>query len=70
MAEIKQTQRASKVLNDALECCKRYRHEFIMPEHLLSVLIEEENFKAALQQFQALIKGLITNIEDSGRREE
>ena len=30
----------------------------------------EENFKAALQQFQALIKGLSTNIEDYGRREE
>ncbi len=48
---MKQTERASKALNDALECCKRYRHEFIMPEHLLSVLIEEPNFKSALNIF-------------------
>ncbi len=51
MAEMKQTERASKALNEALECCKRYRHEFIMPEHLLSVLIEEPNFKSALNIF-------------------
>lgn len=51
MAEIKQTERASRVLNDALECCKGYRHEFIMPEHLLSVLIEDDNFNAALNIF-------------------
>ena len=48
---MKQTERASKALNEALECCKRYRHEFIMPEHLLSVLIEEPNFKSALNIF-------------------
>lgn len=53
MAEIKQTERASRVLNDALECCKGYRHEFIMPEHLLSVLIEDDNFNAALNIFYA-----------------
>lgn len=51
MAEIKQTERASRVLNDALECCKGYRHEFIMPEHLLAVLIEDDNFNAALNIF-------------------
>ena len=51
MAEIKQTERASRILNYALECCKGYRHEFIMPEHLLSVLIEDDNFNAALNIF-------------------
>ena len=51
MAEIKQTERASRILNNALECCKSYRHEFIMPEHLLSVLIEDDNFNAALNIF-------------------
>ena len=30
----------------------------------------QENFEAALRQFQSLIKGLSTNIEDYGRREE
>ena len=51
MAEIRQTERASRVLNNALECCKSYRHEFVMPEHLLSVLIEDDNFYAAVNIF-------------------
>lgn len=51
MAEIKKTERASRILNNALECCKSYRHEFIMPEHLLSVLIEDDIFNAALNLF-------------------
>ena len=51
MAEIKQTLRASRMLNKAYECCKEYRHEFIMPEHLLLVLIEDFNFNAALNIF-------------------
>ena len=44
MAEIKQTIRASRMLNKAYECCKGYRHEYIMPEHLLLALIEDYNF--------------------------
>lgn len=51
MAEIKKTERASRILNNALECCQSYRHEFIMPEHLLSVLIEDDIFNAALNLF-------------------
>ena len=51
MAEIKQTLRASRMLNKAFECCKEYRHEFIMPEHLLLALIEDFNFNAALTIF-------------------
>ena len=51
MAEIKQTLRASRMLNKAYDCCKEYRHEFIMPEHLLLVLVEDFNFNAALNIF-------------------
>ena len=51
MAEIIQTQRAAQALNEALKCCKEYRHEFIMPEHLLWVLIDEFNFNKALNIF-------------------
>ena len=39
------------MLHRALECCKDYRHEFIMPEHLLLVLIEDINFNSALNIF-------------------
>ena len=39
------------MLNKAYDCCKEYRHEFIMPEHLLLVLVEDFNFNAALNIF-------------------
>ena len=51
MAEIKQTERALRVLNDTMKCCKDYRHEFIMPEHLLMVLVDDFNFSKALNIF-------------------
>jgi len=51
MAEIKQTLRASRMLNKAYECCKDYRHEFVMPEHLLLALTDEFNFNKALGIF-------------------
>ena len=51
MAEIKQSLRASSALNKAYECCKEYGHEFIMPEHLLLMLLEDFNFNAALNIF-------------------
>ena len=51
MSEIKKTKRASYLLNKALECCRDYRHEFIMPEHMLIALIEDESFYAALSNF-------------------
>ena len=51
MAEIRQTERAARILNKAYECCKGYRHEYIMPEHLLLALIEDFNFNAALNIF-------------------
>ncbi len=51
MSQMKQTERASKMLKNASECSKGYRHEFIMPEHLLLVLIEVFNFNAALNIF-------------------
>ncbi len=54
MAEIKQTERASRLLNEAYAYCKKQRHEFVMPEHLLLVLTEDDNFCAALNIFYSL----------------
>ena len=53
MAEIQQTERASKILNKSLQCCLEWRHEFIMPEHLLMTLLDDDNFHAALNIFYA-----------------
>ena len=51
MAEIRQTERAAKLLTQAFECCKQYRHEYITPEHLMMVMIDEYNFNQALNVF-------------------
>ena len=51
MAEIIQSERASKILKETWECCKEYRHEFVMPEHLLFVLTDEFNFNKTLNIF-------------------
>lgn len=51
MDEINRTERASRLLRRALECCELHRHEFIMPEHLLSALTEDANFHSALGIF-------------------
>ncbi len=51
MSQIKQTERALKMLNQAYECSKGYRHEFIMPEHLLLVMLEDFNFNSAINIF-------------------
>ena len=39
------------MLNDAYEYSKEYRHEFIMPEHLLLALTDESNFHIALNMY-------------------
>ena len=44
------------MLHRALECCKGYQHEFIMPEHLLLVLIEDFNFNSALNIFYSPLR--------------
>ena len=67
MAEIRQTERAAKVLNDTMKCCKEYRHEFIMPEHLLFVLTDEFNFNRMLNIFypiETFVERLEEKLED------
>ena len=39
------------MLHEAMKCCRRYRHEFVMPEHLLLVLTDEPNFSRTLNIF-------------------
>ncbi len=51
MPDIQQTERTSRVLNSAMQCCAQYRHEFVMPEHLLLALINDGNFYSALNIF-------------------
>ena len=48
MAEIKQTERVERVMKSAFAYCNNYKHEFVMPEHLLLALVEDSNFNTAL----------------------
>ena len=63
MAEIKQTERAARVLKDTMSCCREYRHEFVMPEHLLLVLSDEFNFSKRLNIFYP-IETFIERLEE------
>ena len=54
MAKKENTLRASWALSKAYDCCTAYRHEFIMPEHLLMGLTEDFNFQNALQRFNSV----------------
>ena len=51
MPEIKQTERAAKVLHTAMEYCKKGRNDFVTPEHLLLAMLRDENFVHILNDF-------------------
>ena len=51
MAEIKQTERAANILHIAMDYCKEYRHEFILPEHLLLAMSHDADFVNSLNIF-------------------
>ena len=55
------------MLNDTMKCCKEYRHEFIMPEHLLFVLTDEFNFNRMFNIFypiETFVERLEEKLED------
>ncbi|MEE3445440.1 MAG: AAA family ATPase, partial [Prevotella sp.] len=50
-----------------MKCCKEYRHEFIMPEHLLFVLTDEFNFNRMFNIFypiETFVERLEEKLED------
>jgi len=48
MAEIKQTERAGKTMHIAMEYCRKDRHEFVLPEHLLLAMMRDDTFVQTL----------------------
>ena len=48
MPNITQSERARRLLAQTLANCKAYRHQFIMPEHLLLALANDEEFCLAM----------------------
>ena len=51
MAEITQTKRAADVMRNAMAYCKDDRHEFVLPEHLLLAMLDDELFEEVLNRF-------------------
>ena len=51
MDRIEYTGKATDALDRARQYCRKFRHEFIMPEHLLLSLLEDEAFALALEEY-------------------
>ena len=51
MAEIRQTERAARILHIAMEYCQKDRHEFVTPEHLLLAMLRDDTFVHVLNIF-------------------
>ena len=51
MAEIRQTERAARILHIAMEYCQKDRNEFITPEHLLLAMMRDETFVNTLTDY-------------------
>ena len=63
MAEIRQTERTNGVLKRTWAVCTEYRQEFVMPEHLLMALTDEENFAQTFNHFASL-QSLVERLEE------
>ena len=51
MPTLQHSENAQRLFNDAATICHNYRHEFIMPEHLLLALTDQLGFANALDYF-------------------
>ena len=49
MPQINNSPNVNKVFTETVRLCQQYRHEFITPEHMLRVLLDQEQFAAALK---------------------
>ncbi len=54
MPELRYTPRAQELINDTVDCCRSYRHEFIMPEHLLFQLINDSSFISSISTYTSI----------------
>ena len=61
--QITNTKRAQQVLSDAAKYAEQYRHEFIMPEHLLYALLDDSTFLFVLGEYGSVDK-LTTELEN------
>ena len=71
MPTLQNSDNANLVLNDAVTSCKKHRHEFVTPEHILEALLRQEAFAEAvryinpegLEQLEKDIKAFLAGME-------
>ena len=51
MEEIQKTERVTTLFRKATELCQEYRHEFVMPEHLLKAFIDDSYYAHILDEY-------------------
>ena len=51
MEEIQKTERVLTLFRKATELCQDYRHEFVMPEHLLKAFIDDSYYAHILDEY-------------------
>ena len=51
MPKIQYTERAEKLLQQTVENCKSYRHEFVTPEHMLECILKHTDLPALIELF-------------------
>ena len=61
---MKISQLVQDFIQDAFEEAKKHRHEFVTPEHLLKVILDNEQILAFLNWCGADIAYLIRSVED------
>ena len=49
MPKIQNTKNANSVIQDTINYCQAYRHQFIMPEHMLCALLKQSSFVSAIE---------------------
>ena len=62
--DIQNTEHVSSAFSSAQRKALSYRHEFIMPEHLLSAFLEQPPFLNALQEFFCDVEELSLSLEN------
>ena len=71
MEDIQHTERASKVLQMAMEYCCNDGYEFVTPEHLLEAMMRDDDiFVHVLANFartDVMLNELIMQIDEGGR---
>ncbi len=64
MPQISNSENVNRVFSETIHVCQQYRHEFITPEHLLRVMLDQAQFAAALKDAMFDYRPLRKKLDD------